>query len=53
MPERTNTMTDDQITHVIETTMRRLDREQAPHFAGSYHSDAAAITKALREAGAL
>lgn len=46
-------MTDDQITHIIETTMRRLDREQWPTFTGTYRTDAAAITRALHEAGAL
>ncbi|WP_291279198.1 hypothetical protein [Galactobacter sp.] len=46
-------MNDQDVIHIIESTQRRLDREQAPHFAGSYGSDAAAICRALREAGAL
>lgn len=46
-------MNDETVIHIIEQTMRRLDRETAPHFTGSYASDAAAICRALREAGAL
>lgn len=36
-------MNDQEIIHIIESTQRRLDREQAPHFAGSYRSDAFTI----------
>lgn len=46
-------MTDHELIHIIATTMRQLDRETAPHFSGTYESDAAAIVRALRKAGAI
>ena len=46
-------MDDKEIIQIIENAQRRMDRETAPHFQGGYGGDAAAICRALREAGAL